>query len=103
MGLLHSLRRERTLLRWLAPARWVRNAGKAIWAAASCLFLIGLVGVQRATPVRCLLLVLCGAAIAIAMHDRAVAFFDLFAIQGISARLYGAGCVVADLALLARH
>lgn len=78
----------------------MRNAGKALWAAASCLFIAMLAAFGLPAPFGGLLLVLCGAAIAMGSHK---VYFDLFAIDGIAARLYGTGWLVAGLALLARH
>jgi hypothetical protein len=101
MNLLHALRRDRTLPRWLSPAPWMRTTAKALWAVFSCLFGMGLAAVAPFAPFGGLLLVLVGAAIA--MDGAPKVHFDLYAIEGIGARLYGAAWLLAGLALLARH
>lgn len=101
MSLLHALRRDRTLPRWLSPPQWMHFTGKALWAGSSCLFGIGLAAVALFAPFGGLLLLLVGAAIA--MDGAPKVHFHLFAIYGIGARLYGAAWLLAGLALLARH
>lgn len=91
MSLLHALRRDRTLPRWLSPAPWVRTTAKALWAVFSCLFGMGLAAAAPFAPFGGLLLVLVGAAIAM---DGA---------EGTGAGLYGAEWLLAGLVLLARH
>ena len=101
MGLMHALRSDRTLPRWLSPAPWMRTTGKALWAGSSCLFGMGFGAVAPWAPFGGVLLVLAG--VAVAMDGAPKVQFDLLAIRGIAARLYGAAWLLAGLALLARH